>query len=587
MIDCSKLSELSVLFEIGFLSDKIVNTLFKFSQGVRTNGEVLGEALTFLETVKRVKGGFPPKRIVANTLTSLEIYRFALLACSGRSEKGFINEISSLMGILKSTLDKENISKNNLNNVLVFFSKIAEETLKETGKFFGETASFKKYPDVRKTLEFEIEKILSQNRVLGRLRLEEFPSDAQEKAITLLLKTFSLLYNKLAFLLSKLNQLPHENREKLSQTIGITTRRYNYLISFIGSLTEFIEASNISHFPLGIYYTLESIIKNFQKGTPIILSLLGERKFMYLDLITVLKTVLKNVLNKREIEKLDEGYPSCILIFNIPVLEKENILLHCLVANQIGNYLVERNESFFQILESENLPKLLRLPPKKPSNFKEQELERIGIVEQALNKIKKWVITIASDLFAIHIFGPAYLFAFSKYLPAARESDVPLETRLKITAEELKELNYTKNDELKDKIEKVELYAERSLSSLEREIFNLIPKIREKVRALTIGHRYTLQIFEEEVPLLVSSLLNLIPPNEILDFENKTSRPAKLVSILNAGWLFKLTKIDNVYRMLNAKTLEEKSQVDIKINRLIQKSIELSEIHRKMSEVVE
>lgn len=589
----NELSELSILFEVGFLSDKIVKSILSSASGLPLiNEDVLKEALTFLEIVKNVKDNFPPKTLEEVTTTHLTIYRLALFVYSGLDEKSFMIEISNMIKKLEKLIVEKNTNED-LTNIVNFFSKISQKTLEESDEFFKVFESYKEFANAKKLIEFEIEKNLSQNRLLSRLRSEEFPTDAQVKAINLLLKTSSMLYTKLFSILGELesaDKLPHEKQEQLCQIIETTGERYNHITEIIRRITKFIEASNIRNFPLGIFYTLENVINTFQKNILLIVSVSGENSFSYIDLLVILKGLLKNALDKEEIKKLEEGCSQCILLFNLPVLEKENILLQCLVANPIGNYIIECNNLFQKIVKTEDFSKFLHFSKSNSfPNFKEKELENVRIVEQTLEKIKNWITFISSDLLAIHTFGPSYLFAFFKHIFYINnyKLNAPPKSRLKVMVEEIKQLNYTKNIQISKEIQKLEKYTEDETSYAKDEITNLIPKIIEEIKKLTKGKRYTLQIFEEEVPFLISSLLNLIPPNEILDFRNKTSRPARIISILNAGWLLILTQINKVYQMLSAKTPEEKSQVDIKLNRLIQKSIELSEIHRKMGEVAE
>nr|MDO8080652.1 hypothetical protein [Candidatus Freyarchaeota archaeon] len=592
MMDQNELRELSILFEIGFLSDKVVKSILSFASGLLPiNEEVLKEALTFLEMVKRARNNFPPKTIEEDTFIHLIIYRLALFAYSGVDGENFMVQISTMIEKLERLIVEKNTNDEALSNIVNFFSKTSKKTLEESSKFFEEFESCKEFVNAKKLIEFEMEKILLQNRLLSRLRSEEFPTDAQEKAINLLLKTSSMLYTKLVSLLEELesaDKLPHEGREQLSQIIETTGERYNHITEIILKITKFIEASNIRNFPLGTFYTLENVINTFHKNVLLIVSVSGESSFSYMDLLVILKDLLKNALDKEEINKLEEDCPQCILLFNLPVFEKENVLLHCLIANPIGNYIIECYRLFQKIVKSEEFSKFLQFPQSiNFPDFTENELDSVRIVEQTLGKIRNWITSISSDLLAIHTFGPSYLFAFFKHIfyTNTYKLSTPLKSRLKVMVEEIKQLNYTKNVQISKEIEKLEKYIEDETCYAKNEISDLIPKIKEEIRKLTTGKRYTLQIFEEEVPFLVSLILYLIPPNEILDFRNKTSRPARIISILNAGWLLTSTQINKVYQMLNAKTPEEKSQVDIKLNRLIQKSIELSEIHRKMGDV--
>lgn len=588
MLDQNELYDLSVLFEVGFLCDRVVRSILNSSFGLMPLGrEIIEDALTFLKIVRSFRENFPPKTFDEAKPIYLAIYRLALLAYSGLNEKSFTIEISAMIEKLES-LEKN--TSQDLIGIANFFNKISKKTLEESSKFFKKFEPPNEFINAEKIIEFVIEKILSQNRLLTRLRSEEFPTDAQEKAILLLLKIGSILYTKLFSLLEELksaHKLPFENREQLSKVIEITAKRYDYITELILVIIKLIESSCIRNYPLGIFFTLENVLNLFQKNVLLIVTVSNENSFSYINLLDVLKDLLKNALEKAEVKKLEEECPQCILLFNHPVFDKDNVLLHCLIANPLGNYLIDCHGLLEKIMKKEVFSKLLL---NLPNNFnsKEDELERVSLVEQTLKKIKNWIISISSDLLAIHTFGPSYLFAFFKHIfyTGTYKFTAPLKNRLKVMLEEIKNLEYTKNIQISKEIEKFEKHIEdeAGCTNSELTITFIIPKIKEEIRKLTIGKQYTLQIFEEEVPFLISLILNFIPPNEILDFRNKTSRPANIISILNAGWLLTTTQIDKVYQMLNAKTLEEKSQVNIKLNRLIQKAIELSEIHRKMRE---
>ncbi|MBS7249751.1 MAG: hypothetical protein KIH08_04035 [Candidatus Freyarchaeota archaeon] len=587
MMSQDELSELLILFETGFLSDKIVKALFYYTVGLKKiDEEILREALIFLRAVEKAKDNFPPIIIEKDTYFNLIIYQLVLSTYSELEEKNLITEIAEMREKLEAIISRKSINEK-LDGVFKFFNKISEKTLEKGNNFFKSLECHKHYVNDKRAIELAIERILSQEHLLERLRAEEFPTNTQEKVISLLLKISSNIYRKLAYLSEEnvdLIKLPPELQEQLTQILQINAERYNQLISFTYKISELLEASNIRHFPLGVHYALESIISDFQKDALIIVSLSNESNLSYLDLPTILGTILKYALDKEEMVKFRDDMCQHILIFNIPKLERDNLFLHSSIANRIGSYLLEYYDAFLKIVSSKNFSDFASfLSPFNLEDLEKQEIEKVRIAEQYLKKIKNWITTVASDLLLTQIFGPSYMFSFFKYTfdTDNQESEVPLKSRLKIIIEEMKQLNYIRNVEIRKEIEKIEKYAIYD-SFANKEVLNLISKIKEEIKKITEGKRYTLELFEEEVPFLISSISNLIPPNEILDFKRRTSRPAKIISILNASWLLKLSHINEVYKLLNAKTSKEKSQVDIKLDSLIQKSIELSEIHRRM-----
>ncbi|MEM3526554.1 MAG: hypothetical protein QXV37_03985, partial [Candidatus Jordarchaeaceae archaeon] len=358
MLDQNALRELPILFEVGFLCDRIVRTLLNSSSGlISRDEEVLKEASNFLKTVKSIKDSFPPKTFGENIFKNLTIYRLALVACSGLDEKSFISEIS----IMLENLSLKSSDGENLTRIVNFFSKISKKTLEESRHFFKKSGYCKELINAKKLIDFEIEKILSQNRFLTRLRSEEFPTDAQDTAITLLLKVCSLLYEKLFSLSEELknaNKLPPNNREQLYQMVETAGERYDQITEVLFKLAKLIEASNVRNFPPGTFYILENVMNLFQKNASLVLSVSDEDSFSYINLPIFLRDLLRNALGKEEIKKLEENLSNYILVFNFPIFERENVLSHCLIANPIGNYITEYYTLPQKIMMNEDLSTL-------------------------------------------------------------------------------------------------------------------------------------------------------------------------------------------------------------------------------------
>jgi dCTP deaminase len=109
-----------------------------------------------------------------------------------------------------------------------------------------------------------------------------------------------------------------------------------------------------------------------------------------------------------------------------------------------------------------------------------------------------------------------------------------------------------------------------------REIFSM-------VREETKGFAYEPQRLFNEVPELVKLMENLTPPIELFDMVERDSRPANIVSIMNAGWIVYQTKLADVCKDFSAETEDEQAQIFDILNSLLLKAMEVNEICEKLS----
>lgn len=91
----------------------------------------------------------------------------------------------------------------------------------------------------------------------------------------------------------------------------------------------------------------------------------------------------------------------------------------------------------------------------------------------------------------------------------------------------------------------------------------------------------------KEIIELMSLMKNYVTPNEIItDRKKPLSRPANIISILNASWLFYLFNINIHYKLLleddEKEDPESRAKVLQRLNNLTLKGIELSKIHERI-----
>lgn len=90
--------------------------------------------------------------------------------------------------------------------------------------------------------------------------------------------------------------------------------------------------------------------------------------------------------------------------------------------------------------------------------------------------------------------------------------------------------------------------------------------------------------FERDVPILWERLSQLLPPNDMDINAVESQQPADLISILNAGWSFYLLHQDDLHTMLGSRTIQDRFDAKMVLNRLLTKGVELSQISRSWSD---
>ncbi|PWB52626.1 MAG: hypothetical protein C3F06_08740 [Candidatus Methanoperedenaceae archaeon] len=110
-------------------------------------------------------------------------------------------------------------------------------------------------------------------------------------------------------------------------------------------------------------------------------------------------------------------------------------------------------------------------------------------------------------------------------------------------------------------------------------IEEVLDDLKEQVRKEVESADFDIENFKKEIPALVLSIEHFITPNEIIDIYERTNKPANLISILNAGWIFYLTRKEKLFENLKDNTLEGKLTIISKLNDMILKAIELSQAH--------
>ena len=328
-------------------------------------------------------------------------------------------------------------------------------------------------------------------------------------------------------------------------------------------------------------------------------------------------------------------------VFFLPSLNKDEIYFTSTITHEIGHYIEEKFDIYGKLKESlakniyenENIKNIIlkkfaeekALDPIANQDFLFEEL-KTEIIKVWISRLSKWIKEIISDIIGLKIVGLPFFFGFIKtfltirsdafgskdhpppwlrfnYLYNEIKKNILLDItnftlKWKIKTNEEKELNFEyliKNDlnMFKEYFQEVKSDQQILKYKTELEIIESID-VNSQINPLlnNILDKCNISEYEyenenkEEIFDLIKLVINYITPNEIIDIEKKNSKPANILNILNASWLFYIYLIDIHYEIFNISKhdFEETPLIQQKLSNLILKAIELSHIHNYTKE---
>ncbi len=332
-------------------------------------------------------------------------------------------------------------------------------------------------------------------------------------------------------------------------------------------------------------------------------------------------------------------------MFFIPHFNQEDIFLNTLLGHELGHYyekefrigneLVEELRST-RLVDFTNISDILeteikKLPDKEKSNSLKKLQVRTRVFEDWRKKLSNWCKEIICDVIWVRIFGIPALLSFFELMfltnpnSSGDKDHPPTWLRLRymigeflrifknqvgnITFESTKGETERIGEKLIQRIKIINknFPMERSSSPFDKTIIKVIytinvsQKIKEKIDGLCETGKIRKFIYNDrtisEIQYLMTLLSEYITPNEFIeDIEQPAPIPANIVSILNAGWLFYIYRIQDHYSLFDIKEekfdnkeeiYEKKSETLQRLSYLILKALELSKIHQKAKKKLE
>jgi hypothetical protein len=307
-----------------------------------------------------------------------------------------------------------------------------------------------------------------------------------------------------------------------------------------------------------------------------------------------------------------------IAVLSYPDVYRENTLANCLLGHEIGHFAVEQSKIVSRVMvglqfDTQILQVLVdeqrgqRVGPQQTllTQFLSDDDMRSQITDTATSVLNNWVQEFASDVFALEILGPVFIFSLEKLLltmenPEDWSDDHPsAKSRLQLLLEQNATLGFTpalrkvegKNAKLAKEI--VAYFDEMGImlnqsSTTNDNMSKLLDDAFKGIKAAMMSEvdlmiarqnfsRYSSDKMVEDIFTMHEALACFVPPCDDL-----SGAPGNVVSILNAGMAFMISGKELYYDYLEAKELKDELRAEAKIQELILKGIELSYFERMM-----
>jgi hypothetical protein len=298
--------------------------------------------------------------------------------------------------------------------------------------------------------------------------------------------------------------------------------------------------------------------------------------------------------------------PTRIFLVGLPSAECDQALIHCIIAHEFGHKAWDQATLKQQLALSSGA---------EPFSFLANDKE----AETAVELAKEWSLELASDLFGLNIFGPAYVCAAIHYAAAITSLDEatpthpPTRVRLHLLFESMDE-SYTSGRD--DRGERVFAYEKnmaqffdmwRSQSQLSQlTVSRVAGRLDERVAkiavmAVTGAERanrlralarelakqrykfvYEQQTYRRDVELVLS-IRHFVPPLQYLQMGD--SALVSTAGVLNACWEFYLGGLDTFAHVLPTEIAKDRFALSQIFNEFVLKTLELGGLARRWGQI--
>jgi len=408
---------------------------------------------------------------------------------------------------------------------------------------------------------------------------------------------------------------------------------YNYLsfssIAFeiLGLFIKFFELSKLYLVKREIYFILKETVEllDLKKLSPFF-TLQDSHNF---EIVPIIKELEEKIivpcnldLDKIPMLKEKKDTENLLVMFTLPITERENPLLLCILYHEFGHLITNVKEITKEITDIVEFPEF-----KKFKEIIEKGIQNLNTDKKLLDKIiperygelkkifEKWINEICADIIAVKISGPCFYFAYLDLLlkiPERRKGiyldrptdHPPDEYRIKYIETELRNsgFNFKNHNTINNYIEVAKgIISRRDVDPIEKTIeeilFCLIDSVYDKLKQKIDKEIGEISLkYSDSFGKLIKNHLEYLDKRIPIAYDQEGKNPAEIRLILNSSWYYYLLnfkKAINEYieeRKKSGKdTTEEEAFYDLKqaLDDLIYKSIELTYIWKQYKRIAE
>jgi len=375
------------------------------------------------------------------------------------------------------------------------------------------------------------------------------------------------------------------------------------LIPVLHLLLGFVDGSDVHHSPGQLIPTLRRYAHSIIPTSEIVVSSKPELNYSIQDIAGALKNLFFGTLLEPSCELL----PEFLFVVNIPAVESEQILIHGVLAHELGHALYDKCKVAEGMLPkiklseelAKNLAKMMfESQQRQPNPTPELRLREL-VTQEVAGRINGWVMELSSDAIGIRLFGPALFFAAVHlllsfaHIDQSSKTHPPTRLRVKLMIRMLKqfysldewhsELQAFSNDW--DSVSAVPIHGRTAFDQLAIETINdgVLDLISDASgTAVSPAQSYTSDRFNSDAADLAPLFLSQIPPGEIGPYGRST--PVELASIINAGWHVYLCDFEAFRKSLHPNVGSTRFSAAAKLHELVLKALEISEIKTSWEE---
>lgn len=380
--------------------------------------------------------------------------------------------------------------------------------------------------------------------------------------------------------------------------------RVTSIVPTIHLLVSIVERSDVTAVPAEIAAPLRREIETLYSSSAELIVTSSTTLNYSIQSITLIR--IKELLNLDD-HDLKE-FPKRLFVASLPSIEYDQALQHCIFGHELSHplwdeYAIEDRLPEV-IVDKTRLMKLLKTFEKKAAEpttkeFPFDALEEVVRAPQRVHKATvKWCKELTSDLFALSLFGPAFLFSVIYFtcsferLDFASDTHPPSRLRLRLLFRFL-DILYTQADLFSSETERFlnewrgigdekivveddvhDLVLETIANSkLDNELISIVESLLSELPT-----QYTQDDYKNDIQVLCPLIDAQIPPAEYL-LKGKYE-PATFAGILNAGWECQLQGLEEYKARLPPNKRSSNYELRRSYNSFLLKALELNEAIR-------